>query len=419
MRRRIRIAQVVGNLETGGTQALLIEIMRRLDRDRFDPFLIHFKEPNHFAAEVKEKGWECHKLHASRSYRVGELRRLGRQLAELKPDIVHTHSDFANFAARAAAIHAGLPHTVVHYQNTYEHRMDPVFQAMEAHLSPYTDAFIACSAGVEDYILKTLDLSGRPIRRLCNSVDVARYEAAGRDRTGARERLGVPQDVFHILHTARLEPHKQPEQLLRALSLSTVRKDRSLGNWRATFVGGGSLREELDRELDRLDAAAVAAGGEAIRPRVHFAGWSSDIASWLAASDVFTLVSRNEGLPLSLVEAMAAGTATVAPNIVGPQEVVTPGIDGLLVDSGKHEEILEALWKLSTDTALRTRVVDAGRVRAQAFSVERLVQELGLFYEEVASAPGLPRQKPSNFLNRLLFLLEFRRIARRSRRVPK
>ncbi len=419
MSRKLRIAHVVGNLETGGMQALVIELMHRLDRDRFDPFLIHFKSPNHFKKEIKEHSWECHKLKASRSYRQSEIKKLAQEIDALKPDIVHTHSDFANFAGRAAAIACHVPHIIVHYQNTYEHRMNDAFKRMESLLAARTDAYIACSEGVEQYLAENLDLKGRPVHLFENCVDIERYKTAGEDRQAARQKLNVPEDVFHLVHTARLEPHKQPQQLLKALSLSTRDEATSLGNWRLTLVGSGSLEKELPRIIDELDVSALKHGGETIKDRVHFAGWSKDIDLWLATADLFCLVSKNEGLPLSLVEAMAAGSPVIAPDVIGPQEVLKKSEYGLLVNSADEQEILKAILRLRNDDDFRNQMITKGKERAEDYSVVQLVDRLSDFYESVASEPGLNQSSPIGVLEKNLMLFRLRRAAQLQKKARK
>lgn len=419
MTKPIRIAHIVGNLETGGTQTLLIEIMRRLDRGRFDPYLIHLKNPNHFEKQISERGWECVKIRASRSYRVQELRRLAAELASRQTQLVHTHSDFANFAGRAAAIYGQIPHTVVHYQNTYEHRMGETFRQMEALLAPRTDAFIACSRGVRDYLAENLDLAGRPVELMQNAVDLEPCFKASERSSELREKLGVGKDTFHIVHTARLEPHKQPEQLLKALSLSTRDSETMLGDWRATFLGGGSLEAELKKELARLDEESVVAGGERIAGRVQFPGWTREIAEWLATADVFCLVSRNEGLPLSLVEALAAGAPAVASNIIGPQEVLLDNEYGILVDSSDPEQILGGILRYQRDPDFHREMRDAGQKRAKEFGVDRYVKKLESFYEALISKPSVAGKQSLNLLQRLKVLYELRHAARLGRKAEK
>ncbi|MEO8376075.1 MAG: glycosyltransferase [Candidatus Sumerlaeota bacterium] len=389
MTKPLRIAQVVGNLETGGTQTLIMELMRRLDRTRFDPTIIYFKDPNHFAEEIAEKKWRAIKGRASRSYKPAEIRALANIFEREQFDIVHTHSDFANFAGRAAAICARAPRIIAHYHNTYAHRMDEYFHAMEAQLAGRTDAYVACSEGVERFMRDHLDLRARPLYLLQNGVDLAPYRAVAVKRDIARANMGCAAETFHIVHTARLEPHKQPQLLVEALALMNHAESEALGPWKLTFVGGGSLRVAMEAELKILDKLTYERTGHAISERVHFVGWSKDIAGWLAAANVFCLVSRNEGLPLSLVEAMAAGTPTISSDIIGPQEVIGPGENGIMLTNADPRKILDSMIALKVDRSRAAHFATNGRARAEQFSIEKFIARAEEIYDLVVSQPPI------------------------------
>lgn len=392
-----------------------MELMRGLDRSRFEPILINFKNPNHFRDEAAAHGWRTMRVPVSRSYRPRDIDHLARVLRDERIDVLHAHSDFANFAGRAAAVLAGVPYKIAHYHNTYEHRLNKYFHGMEALLAPHTDMVLTCSKGIEDFCQRNFEIGETPVRVVLNGIDLRPYEKALADRPGCRKRIGVPDEVFHIVHTARLEPHKAPQRLLKALSLSTVKGNSPLGNWRATFVGGGSLLNRLKEVIFDLDAQAEKEGGSAIAPNVQLVGWSKDIPSYLAAADAFVLCSKNEGLSLSLIEAMATGTPVIAPDIIGPQEVVTPEENGLLIDASRPVELLDALVRLKTDDDLRARLVDGGLQRAQDFNRERFLGEMEKTYEElVAGAPADPPRRMDP-ISRAIFRTRFSRLARKSR----
>jgi glycosyltransferase involved in cell wall biosynthesis len=391
--RRIRVAQIVGNLETGGMQEMVMALMRGLDRRRFEPVLVHFKAINHYHAEIEEKGWECHKLRVSRSFRTRQLQRLAQFFRSQRIDIIHAHADFACFAARAAVQLISHRPVIAHYQNTYHHRLDPLFRRREQMLAPLTDLIVACSKGVQEFMPTAFDLSGTPVRVIPNGIDPAAFTASSKRRAEIRRELGIPEDCFHVLHTARLEPHKAPERLLKALEIAAP----ELGKWRATFVGGGQLLDSL--QIKTLDLGF----GENVR----FAGWSREIHRHLASADAFVLCSNNEGLPLSLVEAMATGTPVVASNIIGPQEVVTHGEDGMLVDSRHPEQIARALVRLRREPELWRQFQERGLVRATEFTHQRFVEEISAAYEELLARPR-PEHPERTLLRKWWFLWEFR-----------
>ncbi len=383
-------------------QTLVMELMRGLDRSRFDPILLYFKSPNHFQDEIQERGWRCRKVSMSRMYRAREIRGLARVLAEENINLIHAHADFACFAARAAALLLPRPIPVLaHYQNHYYHRLDDAFIARETLLQPYSDRIVVCGAGVERFVVDALGVPQEPVRLVLNGVKQEPFEEAGRHRREAREKFGIPPDTFHILHTARLEPHKAPERLLHALS----RMKHPSRPWRATFVGGGGQESAL-REL--LSSLVQSDGRTPLAERVVFAGWSSKIPEYVASADLFVLCSKNEGLPLSIVEALAAGTPVVASDIPGNQEVVVDGESGLLVDMEDPSRLPEVLNRLMEYPVLLGRLAEGGRRRAKLFTIERYLQGIQAVYDDVFASPRTKPDPPKGWLGRRRFLRKLR-----------
>lgn len=382
----LRVALIVARLEFGGTQRLVMELMRGLDRARFDPILIHFKNPNHYAGEIADAGWRCHKVAMSRSLRPLEVRGLARKLAAERVQLVHTHADFANFAGRAAAVSAGVPWRIAHYHGHYLHSLSDRFRRLEAILAPHTDRILTCSQSVAEFVESTFELSGAPVQKVLNGMDLHAFERARERRTEIRQELGIGDGVFHIVHTGRLVAHKGPDRLISALASAGER----LGRWRATFVGGGDLEEEMHK----LAAAAERAGAFP-QGSIIFTGWSDQVADYLAAGDVSVMCSHHEGLGLSAVESLAAGTPVVASDIAGIREVVVDGESGLLVDTSEPEQLLAALVQLREEDTLRTRLIEGGLRRTQLFSVRRYLDEVQSVYEHVVTEnrpkPAPPR----------------------------
>jgi len=402
-KRPLRVAQVLGNLEFGGVQKLVIELMRGLDRSRFDPILVYFRAPNLFEGEVRERGWLCHKVSVSRSYRPREIRGLARVLAEENVDLVHAHADFACFAARAAALLLPRPiPAVAHYHNQYYHRLDTAFQSRETMLQPYTDRIVVCGEAVGQFVVDTLGVPPDLVCVVKNGVHLEPFEQAGRRRHEARMKYGIPPGTFHIIHTARLEPHKMPQRLLYALAQV---KDVSRP-WRATFVGGGGE----ENSLRALLASLVQSDGRTpLAERVVLAGWSNDIPEYLASADLFVHCSKQEGLPLAILESLAAGTPVIASNIPGNREAIVDGESGLLVDMDDPSGVAEVLGRLMGDPALVKRLAEGGRSRAKEFTIERYIQEIEAIYDGVFASPRTKPDPPRGWLGRRRFLRDLRK----------
>lgn len=182
------------------------------------------------------------------------------------------------------------------------------------------------------------------------------------DRVTQRRALGIPEDDKVVIFVGRLESGKGVAALLEAFRELTQRLDTV----RLLIVGQGSQREALERQV---------ANGT-LAERVTMLGWlqADLVARYLAAADVFVLPSEAEGLPISLIEALACGVPAVATRVGGIPDLITNGINGLLVSSGVHDELVEGLeralsqsWRpsdMTSSVAGFTGAAIAGRVQA-------------------------------------------------------
>ena len=172
-------------------------------------------------------------------------------------------------------------------------------------------------------------------------------------RTGARAKLrselGLAPGELLIVSVGNLYPVKGHAVLINALA--TLR-DRV--GWRLAIAGRGE-------EEQRLRAQAATAG---IGDRVHLLGFRDDVADILAAGDLFTMPSLSEGLPLALVEAMSFGLPVVVTRVGGVPEVVSDGVEGLLVSPSDPGALATALAALLDDAPRRQRMGEAARTRA-------------------------------------------------------
>ena len=173
----------------------------------------------------------------------------------------------------------------------------------------------------------------------------------------------------------RLQAPKDALTLLRGLA------KLPRGTYEAVIVGDGPDRPELASEARRLGLESV----------VQLAGERNDVPELLAASDIFVLSSRSEGLPLSILEAMAAGLPVVATTVGGVPELVLEGETGLLVPPGDPQALAGAIERLLDDSTLRGRLGAAGRIRVEErFDLVSTRQAHLDLYSTLLAAAGLP-----------------------------
>jgi glycosyltransferase involved in cell wall biosynthesis len=302
------------------------------------------------------------------------LAKLVRLLWRLKPDILHTHTAKAGALGRIAARLAGVPVQVhTFHGHVLEGYFSPVvtrlFLAIERALARGTDRIVVLSPRLRESMLR-LGI-GRPERLVVVplGLELDRYAAVRREPGPLRESLGIPAGVPLVGSIGRLAPIKDHETLWRALVLLTGERAPHLA-----VVGDGEYRERLEK----------LAGDLGIGSRIHFLGWRHDLESILAGLDVVICSSRNEGTPVALIEAMAAGVPVLSTDVGGVGDLVTHGETGWLVPPADPGAMAEGLQRILADplnaaaaaAAAREAVLARHHVRTLIARMEALYTEL-------------------------------------------
>jgi glycosyltransferase involved in cell wall biosynthesis len=289
-----------------------------------------------------------------------------------KPDIVHAHMPISGFLARLAARIAGVPKVAYtchgflfnHASSSLPRR--GLSLIMEWIAAQVTDVFMTVSeAEAKDARRLHIAAHAEPVR---NGRDPAVFRPDPASRERIRAELGVGRGRVVVIAISRLVWHKGYPELAAAM--------RSIPDTELWVVG-----ERLDTDRGADMAALLGAAG--LGDRLRMLGYRADIPALLAAADIFTLPSRFEGLPMSIIEAMLTGLPVVASNVRGPAEQVVDGLTGLSIPPGDPAALASALGRLAGDPDLRARMGQAGRQRAldhydEAKVLTRTLDLLGL-----------------------------------------
>ncbi len=298
---------------------------------------------------------------------------LQRLTRSWQPDLVHTHLAKAGALGRVAARRARVPATVHtfhgHVLDGYFHpALARTFVEVERRLARRTDALVAVSPEIRDELL---DLGiGRPPqwRVIPVGLDLASLLAPGPDPAAARARLGLPAAGPVVGIVGRLTAIKDHATFLAA----AARILETHPGVTFAVAGDGPSRADVD--------AAAAKLGE----RVVMLGWVQDLPALYAALDVVALSSRNEGTPVSLIEAGAARRPVVSTRVGGVPQVVVDGETGLLVPAQDAAAFAGAVGALLDDPARAAAMGAAGRAHVrERFDAERLARDLIELYEEL------------------------------------
>jgi glycosyltransferase involved in cell wall biosynthesis len=270
------------------------------------------------------------------------LLELVRLMRRERPDIVHASRSKAGVLGRLAASLARVPIRIftVHGWAFTAHSgiVGRLYRWADRLARPLTTVTVCVAEHERATGLAAGTCSEARTVVIPNAIDAAAAPRARGDRTTpllvAVGRLKAPKDFRTLLHALAALPPEAGELLV---------------------VGDGPDRPRIEAEIQSLG----------LHDRVRLAGQRSDVPELLAAADVFVLSSASEGMPISVLEAMAAGLPVVASRVGGVPELVIDGETGLLVAPGDAYELAEALRRLFADAGLRQRLGDAGHVRVR------------------------------------------------------
>jgi glycosyltransferase involved in cell wall biosynthesis len=362
----------------GGAERVMLQLLGGLDRTRWRPVLLHHAKPAlaRLVAGARDLDVELREVPpVSRPRQLVHLPQFVRALRAEDTAVFHAHLPaplHGRFGLLAAAV-GRVPAVVA-----TAHLVSDVTHPMRSHLvqriaATCTDRYIAVSEGVGRRLRSRFGVPDRKIRVIANGIDVERWPAPRNPRL--RSMLAGATDRPIVLTVGRLDAQKGHRYLLAAAAEVPD----------ALFVLVGEGRERAD-----LEARARSLG---VADRVRFLGHRDDVPELLAACDVFVLPSLYEGLPLSVLEAMAAARPVVATAIEGISETVVDGMTGLLVPPADPAALARAVRAVLTDAVLAGRMGQAGRERVcREFSLRRMIDRVTRVYDELLESAAIRRR---------------------------
>ena len=366
--RPVRVLHLVKGLGPGGAERLLVSLAEVADRRAAvheAAYLLPWKQ--HLVPELEALDVPTHLLAGKRGLADPAWPFRLRQLAG-RADVVHLHSPAV--AAVARPILRTMRHrpAVVSTEHNTWSSYGPLTRVANAATLPFDDARLAVSPQVRASAWRPWRGSTEVV---LHGVPLARLRAATGDRAAARAALGWEEDDVVVVTVANLRVAKDHPTLFAAAAQALAVEPRL----RFLAIGQGPLEAELREQL----------AGLGLGNRFVLHGYHPDPAAVLRGADVFTLSSTEEGLPISLLEAMALGVAPVVTAVGGVPAVLTDGADGVLVPPGTPGALAEAYVRLARDQELRERLAAGASRRAEDFDITRAARALEEVYREVTA----------------------------------
>ncbi len=349
----------------GGAELLMLNVFRAFDPERIEPRLICLRRDGTLADEFRTAGFEVEVLSRRGRFDVRTLPRLVRSFRRNRTDVVLvTHHHRASLAlGRLAAPLGGVRATLVAAHDmdltSLGQRCLPRWTVATLWLA---SALVLLSPRQGQYLHQKEGVGSRPWSRtreviIANGIPLP-DEPAPMDKARARRELGLGDHAFVVGIVARLSAQKAHEVLFEAFATLA----RSHPDARLVVIGDGDRRAELRKIAEEVG----------IEDRVRFTGVRRDVGALLPAFDVSVLSSVHEGVPLTVIESMAARVPVVATDCGALRDLIIDGEQGFVVPVKDSAALARCLRVLADDSVLRDRQGEAARKRAEEyFSIEQ------------------------------------------------
>jgi glycosyltransferase involved in cell wall biosynthesis len=361
----VRIAFCITDLDPGGAERALVQLVTRLDRSRWTPAVFCLAGPGTLVDELSASGIDVVCLGAKHWWSIAALWLLARELKRFQPAVVQTFLFHANIAGRVAARLAGIGNVVSGIRVAEWRSRVPLW--IDRWTNSLVKFNVCVSRSVADFSINEAGLKPQKTFVIPNGVDPVRFTSA---RPADLTHFGIPAGSPTVLAVGRLDPQKGLFDLLEAAARVVPRVPHS----HFLIVGEGPERSRIESQIATLGL------GE----RVHLAGWRSEIPELMAAGNLLVLSSHWEGLPNVVLEAMAAALPVVATRVEGVEELVIEGKTGLIVPPSAPGELATAIEHMLADPDEARAFGAAGRTRAAAeFSWEQMTSRYVLLFDSL------------------------------------
>lgn len=359
-------------LDFGGLETLLVDSINRMPADKYRHAIVCLTSYTEFAQKITQPGVEIYALHKAPGLGLGTHVKLWQLLRKLRPTILHTYNRSAVEYAVTATL-AGVP-IRIHAEHGRD-AADPEgknrkHNAVRRLLIPFIDCQVPVSLDLQRWLKTVVGVPDRKNRLINNGVDTDQFKPCAGGSL-ATPMWDVPPGSFVIGTVARLQDVKNHAGLIDAFIKLQARLPEARARLRLVIVGDGPLRTSI--------AEKIAAAG--IADVVWLPGARTDIAQIMQTFSVFALSSIAEGMPVTLLEAMATGLPIVSTSVGGIPDLVLENSTGQLVPPNDPDAMAGAMAAYVNQPELARQHGRAGRERIQRhYSIDAMLSGyIGLY----------------------------------------
>lgn len=360
---KIKIVHVVGGLNYGGVEAVLLNYFSNINLEDYDLTIISHEKSNKECKEQFEKmGFTIYEVPSKKENFKENIKQIYKILKKIKPDIVHSHLTLSNYAPLCIAWICGIKVRISHSHLVYESKS--AIQKLYAFLSNiFATHYMACGKLAATYLFGKKKVKKEKVYILNNAVDICKFQYSEETRNRIRKELEI-EDKFVIGHVGRF--HEQKNHKFLISTFKEVKKQKN--NAILLLIGNGQLKEEIEKQIKE----------EKLQDNVIILSGRNNIYEYYQAMDLFVLPSLYEGLGMVLIEAQISGLPCLASSTIPEEAKITSLVKFLDINSVDiwKEQILKSKCN-------DKRVQYIAEVKKSGYDIKEESEKLDKFYKKL------------------------------------
>jgi glycosyltransferase involved in cell wall biosynthesis len=378
-KRKLRVLQLVSSIGFFGMERVIMTLIGAINTDVFDMKLASLEKKLTASTEIinaaSSMGISASIIPCCGRLDWRAVKSLRTLIRNEGIDVLHCHDPKTRLYGLIASRMTGVPLITTQHNWTRQDIITTIVEYVDVCTLRFCHKAVGVSTPVAESMRRIFVPASR-IEVISNGIDCSRFHRCEPDMK-LRAALGIRPDVRIIGSVGRLDTVKGNELLLDAARMMAHRAT----NTAYLIVGEGVERLNLEERARKLG----------LSDQVFFAGYQSDVRPYLSLLDIFVLPSRREGTPMALLEAMAMGKVVVATRVGGVPDIVTSGVNGVVLVHRTASALSEALLRLLSDASMCERFANAARAHVEdRFSARRMAERYEAVYRACLVSRGQP-----------------------------
>jgi glycosyltransferase involved in cell wall biosynthesis len=375
--------------KVSGAERVVLLILKRLNRQKFEPLMVCPKEGT-MAEETEKLGVHCHQIEQFEARFtlcpdkllvyflsfIRTIRRLRREITKNQPDLIHANTVRAGLVATMSGIGLKIPIIWHLHDELPKHPLSSLIRFFALCFKKIKLLPVSHATG-KSFRRKILQIFGKHLSEkvIHNGIELEKFQTNPAHRPKIRAEFGLDESEIIIGIIGQITPRKGQLELIKTFAETQKQIPNS-----TLLVVGSPIFNQDEFYLEKLKATAKKLN---LENRVKFIGSRADIPAVMQSLDFIVINSRSEALVLVAIEAMAGGTPIIATDVGGTTEIIEHKHNGWIVPFGDEKALIEAILTLGNDEDLRRKFAEKGREIAVAkLNVEHFISQIEEFYED-------------------------------------